>query len=166
MDRFFDRLGEVIKGFLDEEDERIFPRSGRSSPIRDPDLDAAYDELDEFLKTGKSSGGGRAWADPSETGYGRSTAGGAAGAGAADGRRRPAASTVPEGLRADFQELGVPFGADAAACKAAYKRLLKIHHPDRHAGHPGNMKKATEKSARINASFRRIEEWRETGRLD
>jgi curved DNA-binding protein CbpA len=49
-------------------------------------------------------------------------------------------------------------------CKAAYKKLLKLHHPDRHAGHTGNMKKATEKSARINAAYDRIEKWR-NGRL-
>jgi len=41
-----------------------------------------------------------------------------------------------------------------------------VHHPDRHAGHPGNMKKATEKSARINAAHQRIERWRETGKVD
>jgi len=69
-------------------------------------------------------------------------------------------------LRADFQELSLPFGAGAADCKAAYKKLLKIHHPDRHAGHEGNMKKATAKAARINASYRRIEAWRETGRIE
>lgn len=133
-------------------------------------MDAAYDELDEFLKTGKSSGGSHAWADTSEAGRGRSWSGGpgkdagSGGTGRAEGG--PGASKLPEELRVDFQELGLPFGADAAACKAAYKRLLKIHHPDRHAGHPGNMKKATEKSARINAAFWRIEQWRETGRLD
>jgi curved DNA-binding protein CbpA len=48
----------------------------------------------------------------------------------------------------------------------AYKKLLKIHHPDRHAGHPGNMKKATEKSARINAAYQKIEHWRETGKTE
>jgi curved DNA-binding protein CbpA len=71
---------------------------------------------------------------------------------------------VPESLRPDFAELGVPFGASAEDCKAVYKNLLKIHHPDRHAGHAENMRKATEKSARINAAYDRINKWRETGR--
>jgi len=67
----------------------------------------------------------------------------------------------PEWLRADFELLEVPFGADDETCKAAYKRLLKIHHPDRHAGHEGDFKKATEKTAKINAAHDRIEKWRQ-----
>jgi DnaJ-class molecular chaperone len=74
--------------------------------------------------------------------------------------------TPPESLRSDFEELGLAFGASADACKAAYKKLLKLHHPDRHAGHEGNMRKATAKSARINAAYDRIERWRETGKTE
>jgi curved DNA-binding protein CbpA len=73
---------------------------------------------------------------------------------------------MPETLRSDFAELGLPFGASADECKQAYKRLLKQHHPDRHGGHPENMKKATEKAARINAAFDRIERWRKTGKTE
>jgi DnaJ-domain-containing protein 1 len=165
MDRFFDRLGDVIKNFLDDEDEHLFGGRARNGSFGDPDLDAAYDELDEFLKTGKnekkearSDGftGQRAWSDPYGTGN--------AGPKRTSAPHGPAG--VPESLRKDFSELGVAFGADAETCKAAYKKLLKIHHPDRHAGHPGNMKKATEKSSRINASYQRIEHWRETGKTD
>jgi curved DNA-binding protein CbpA len=68
---------------------------------------------------------------------------------------------VPERLRGDFAELALPFGAGADECKAAYKRLLKKHHPDRHAGAEGDLQRATEKSARINAAYERIESWRE-----
>lgn len=171
MDRFFDRLGDVIKNFLDDEDEHIFGTNHQTSSSDDPDLDAAYDELDEFLKTGKnekksestasgnrsSTGKGRAWSDPYESSSGGEWK---------PGPTKPTSGGVPESLRGDFAELGVPFGADAETCKAAYKKLLKIHHPDRHAGHPGNMKKATEKSSRINASYQRIEHWRETGRTE
>ena len=165
MDSFFDRLGDVIKNFLDDEDENLFGRKTRNGSFGDPDLDAAYDELDEFLKTGRNEkkearndgfSDRRAWSDP----YGNANA----------GPKRTSApkgpAGVPESLRRDFSELGVAFGADEETCKAAYKKLLKIHHPDRHAGHPGNMKKATEKSSRINASYQRIEHWRETGKVE
>ena len=67
---------------------------------------------------------------------------------------------IPEWLRPDFAELEIAFGASGDVCKAAYKRLLKIHHPDRHASHPGNFKKATDKTARLNAAYDRIEQWR------
>jgi len=186
MDRFFDRLGDAIKNLLDDEDSKLFPGSRARTSSRDPDLDSAYAELDEFLKTGKNSepkqkpaggtqgGPGRrtTWADPEDNGRrgygpdagtntGRSGGGASAAPGANTGN-----NALPESLRKDFAELGVPFGASADDCKAAYKKLLKIHHPDRHAGHPGNMKKATEKSARINAAYQRIEHWRESGKTE
>jgi DnaJ-class molecular chaperone len=128
-------------------------------------VEAAEAELDEFLKTGKSretkdsARSGGAWSDP---GYGKFSSG----AGNRSDRPQPAAPGIPEALRGDFAELGVSFGASAEECKAAYKKLLKVHHPDRHAGHEGNMKKATEKSSRINAAYQRIERWRDTGKTD
>jgi DnaJ-domain-containing protein 1 len=140
----FERLEDVIKSYLNNDGGRPFP-SGQSG---DSDLNAAYEELDEFLNTGKSSAGGFR------------TTGSPAGNTASD--NRSAAKPPPEELRGDFAELGVPFGAQAGECKTAYKQLLKKHHPDRHAGHPGNMQKATEKSARVNAAFDRIEKWRTT----
>jgi DnaJ-domain-containing protein 1 len=128
-----DRLGNVIRSYIDSEDERIFPHE-RSA---DPDLKAAYEELDDFL-----SGSAKSNAD--KTGNGQTGRGSAESA-------NPSPQ-VPEELRPDFAELGVAFGASMEECKAAYKELLKKHHPDRHGGHAGNMQKATEKSARINAA--------------
>jgi hypothetical protein len=199
----FDRLGDVLKSYLNSEDRRIFGSSRDfGDPFGDPDLEAAYRELDELLghnygqrsarngtaggRAWGSSGSGterdnRAWESPgpdSDTGrYDRGTwreaddrssgsDGGPKGrtgrAGSGSFSRR--AALPPEELRPDFAELGLPFGASTEACKAAYKKLLNIHHPDRHAGHPENMKKATEKSARINAAYDRIEKWRKERR--
>jgi DnaJ-domain-containing protein 1 len=163
MDKFFDRLGEVLKTFLDEDTDRLFgPRQSRR-PFSDPDLDAAYDELEQFLNSGKGDRDtNNAWKeyqkqrnDYNSQRTAKNTS-----------QFRPGSTSIPESLRKDFDELGLPFGASEEACKAAYKRLLKIHHPDRHAGHPGNMKKATEKSSRINAAYQRIETWRQTGKVD
>ncbi|GHV75752.1 hypothetical protein AGMMS49942_05730 [Spirochaetia bacterium] len=128
----FDRLGDVIRSYLN--DTGPGPAAGPSPGWRhtDPDLDAAYEELDDFL-AGKP-------------------------------RAKPRPDAPPESLRRDFDELGLPFGAPADECKAAYKKLLKVHHPDRHTSNEGNMKKATDKSARINAAYDRIEKWRETAK--
>jgi DnaJ-domain-containing protein 1 len=144
----FDRLGDVIKSYLNDENDRIFRPRSRPGPSGDPDLDAAYEELNDYLggtgkKTGNDASGNRE----------QSWNGGFGGGG---GTGLP-----PEDLRPDFAELGLPFGASAGECKTAYKKLLKIHHPDRHAGHAGNFQKATAKSARINAAYDRIEKWRE-----
>jgi hypothetical protein len=162
----FNRLEDLIKSYLHDEDGRIFgpgPRQGRSG---DPDLDAAFDELNDYL--GGPGEGDRGPAGGSSTnreqdwngGFGRSRDfwenRGGSGPGGNTG-------LPPEDLRPDFAELGLPFGASGEECKAAYKKLLKIHHPDRHAGHPGNFQKATAKSARINAAYDRIEQWRKGG---
>jgi DnaJ-domain-containing protein 1 len=147
----WDRLGSVINSYMNdmvgETSSRLKTKSG------DPDMDAAYEELDDFLnrkETYYSSKAGNTdqytWQDSKPAGE-RST-----------GAKHP-----PEELRPDFECLGVPFGADMETCKTAYKKLLKIHHPDRHAGHEGNFKKATERSAKINASWDRIEKWRTSG---
>jgi DnaJ-domain-containing protein 1 len=139
------RLGNVINNYINDFTGDTDARLGQGSYSRttgDPDLDAAYDELNEFLNRKETRG-------ESRSGYASSNSG------AFTGGKLP-----PEELRADFEYLGVPFGADAETCKAAYKKLLKIHHPDRHAGHEGNYKKATEKSAKINAAYDRIERWR------
>jgi hypothetical protein len=131
-------------------------------------VDAAFEELNDYLngageKDWGPAGGSFANRDrPRNGGFGgaegrafRENRDGSGGGKTAD---RP-----PEALRPDFAELGLPFGASGEDCKAAYKKLLKIHHPDRHAGHAGNAQKATAKSARINAAWDRIETWRKTG---
>jgi hypothetical protein len=145
----------VIKSYLTDDDRGIFggrPPGGafqEYSASGDADYDAAYAELNDFLNKGKAE-----------------TAEGASGAYASTNKKRYA-KPIPESLRPDFAELEVSFGASADECKAAYKRLLKIHHPDRHAsdlpdksGHEDGFRKATEKTARLNAAYDRIEKWR------
>jgi len=136
------RLENLINNYINDFTEQTpgFSKTYGGQRSGDPDLDAAYEELDDFLY-GKKSGTERSQYESRTTGAG--------------------AKLPPEELRADFEILGVPFGADDETCKAAYKKLLKIHHPDRHAGHEGNFKKATERSARINAAYDRIEKWRQ-----
>ena len=146
------RLGGVINSYINdfagETNSRLKP-DNYTRAYNDPDLDAAYEELNDYLNR-KETNPGR-----SGNGYDFSNSYTSSKSGAFSGEKLP-----PEELRADFEYLGMPFGASAEACKAAYKKLLKIHHPDRHAGHEGNYKKATEKTAKINAAYDRIEKWR------
>ena len=141
----WERLGTVIKSYLNDDDRETFRLSGRDKHsgaernFHDSDLNAAYEELDDFLK------GGDGRKEP-PGGFGKSEAG---------EKTRP----VPEDLKKDFQELGLSPDASAAECKAAYKTLLKMYHPDRHAVDPENMKKATEKAARVNAAYERLVKW-------
>jgi hypothetical protein len=143
----FDRFGNALRSYFNDDDvwQDVKNTSSKRNFSADPYLADAFDELEEFLQ-----GRGSFAHEKNRTFY-RSTD---------ENRAKP---VVPDALRADFAELGLEFGADAVQCKAAHKRLLKIHHPDRHASHEGNMKKATIKSARINAAYERICRWRETG---
>ena len=135
----WDRLESVIKSYLNDGNDAVFTRSG-SKRQSDPDLNAAYEELDDFLKGNDNKGNSKVWGDEKEK-----TA----------ERKRP----VPEEIRRDFAELGLSPEASPEECKEAYKKLLKIHHPDRHANHEGNLRKATEKTARVNAAYDRLEAW-------
>jgi curved DNA-binding protein CbpA len=143
----FDRLGTVINSYFNDFSNET---AGRLRSSGDPDLDAAYEELDDYLnrkeyRFEKEANTDWRSARPSTA-------------------KTSGVKLPPEELRPDFDLLGVPFGADNETCKTAYKKLLKIHHPDRHAGHEGNYKKATEKSAKINAAWDRIEKWRQTAK--
>jgi DnaJ-domain-containing protein 1 len=154
----FDRLSSVLRSYLSDSNDWSDTRGdydGRFSG--DQDLRQAFEELDQFLNGGGAYAGGSG----GDTVHGGEFYRGAARE-ASGPRPKPA---VPEKLRADFAELGVEFGAGAEQCKAAYKKLLKIHHPDRHTSHEGDMNKATVKSAKINAAYERIREWQETGKI-
>jgi hypothetical protein len=141
-----DRLGNVLKSYLNDDDGPVFGKRERhgGQTSGDSDYDEAYAELNDFLK-GEGGGSGKR-----EEVKGKKF----------EEKRFEEDGAVPVELRGDFEALGVPVGASEEVCKDAYKKLLKIHHPDRHAGHEGNMKKATEKSARINAAYDRIAKWR------
>ncbi|MCL2382402.1 MAG: J domain-containing protein [Treponema sp.] len=131
------RLGNVVKSYLYDDSESVFKKSGSASRggpewnAGDSDMDAAYEELDAFLRGEKKDGKRTAQ------------------------RRRQ----VPAEILEDFAELGLTPQASAGECKAAYKKLLKTHHPDRHAANPQALKKATEKTARVNAAYERLEKW-------
>ncbi|MCL2878966.1 MAG: J domain-containing protein [Treponema sp.] len=158
---FWDRLGNVIKSYLNDDDTLYRDNSGSDtgngwsnrSPSGDPDLQAAYEELNDYLNNDNP--------DRDAAGDGSQQAGnGASGRFSGASAQRP--KTPPQDLRPDFAELGVEFGASADDCKEAYKKLLKIHHPDRHTKSEADFQKATAKTARINASWDRITAWRST----
>ncbi|MDR3341509.1 MAG: J domain-containing protein [Treponema sp.] len=159
-----DRLGDVIRSYLNDDDEDILGRTSRTRPYdNDPDVKAAFQELNDYLgreehhRASQDDFTGYTRQKYSRTAYTRTNNSREDSHGFQD--------RVPESIGNDFAELGLPLGASAEECKAAYKKLLKIHHPDRHAGHPGDLKKATEKTARINAAYDRIEKWREADQM-
>jgi DnaJ-class molecular chaperone len=144
---FFDRLGGVLRSYLNDGDDWNEASGGHDRRFSgDPDLDRAFEDLEGFLNGRHTSSGGGNPADWNDV--------------HTSPQKKPA---VPERLRPDFKELGLEFGAGIEQCKSAYKRLLKIHHPDRHTSHEGNMKKATAKTVKINDAYKHIREWYENG---
>jgi DnaJ-class molecular chaperone len=135
----WDRLGNILKSYVNDGADHLNRHKpfGRSL---DDDYNAAYEELEGFLKGEKADSGRDA------------------GPNAANGKahwNRP----VPPELKADFAELGLSPEATEEECKEAYKKLLKIYHPDRHSNNPDFINESTEKAARINAAYDRIEKW-------
>lgn len=128
MEGFIDRLAELLKALFGNEQDR--PRTQR--PI-DPDVQAAWEELDEYMRTGANRS-----------------------AGARDRSEARAPRPPDESLRGDYANLEVPFGADINEVRASYKRLMLKYHPDKHAGDPEKQRLALEIAKKINQSFERI----------
>ena len=156
-----ERLGKVLQSYLnsdnDQPSKRSFSGSYAGGGHGDPDYDAAYEELDDFLKGDDAGGKGQKekweWAD-GENKAEENKAGGK------QNRRE-----VPPEILADFAELGLTPGASFEDCKEAYKKLLKLHHPDRQWANNEDVKKATEKTARVNTAYDRLEKWFRAGKI-
>jgi DnaJ-domain-containing protein 1 len=134
-----DRIAALLRALFGDAGSSERPAgSGSSSRPADPDLAAAWDELNGFL--GEDASGGRSR---------ESTRGSA----------RP--GSPPESLRADYANLEVPFGADGETVRRSYKRLVLHYHPDRHGGDPEKLRVATEITKKVNESFERIRTFQE-----
>lgn len=68
---------------------------------------------------------------------------------------------VPFELYEDFKTLCLMPGTNLDECKVAYKLLLKKFHPDKFANEPEKQKEATEITSSITSAFTRIKTWYE-----
>jgi DnaJ-domain-containing protein 1 len=138
MDKFFDRLGDLILALLGS-------NSGRSSSydLRDPDMREALEELDAYLESGAPGPGG--FGDRSYEQH------------SGEERSRFKPETVDENLRRDYATLEVPFAAPLTDVRKSYKQLLHKYHPDRFSGDAEKQALATEVTQRLNEAFARIE---------
>ena len=129
MDKFFDRLGRVLRSLLEGDSST----AGYYDP-KDPDMRAAIEELDEYLK----GGGIHDERNDSQEPQAR-------------------AEGVDKELRGDYATLGVAFAAPLSEVRKSYKRLLHKYHPDRFSQEADKQALATEVTQAINEAFARIE---------
>jgi DnaJ-domain-containing protein 1 len=150
MDRFFDKLGDILQSLMGD-------GSGRtgSYDLRDPDMREAIEELDAYLESGGFGSG---------TSQRRTAGSGGSGAGASQGRRSPGAEHADPSLRRDYATLEVAFAAPFADVRKSYKRLLHKYHPDRFSGNAEKQALANEVTQRLNEAFDRIERAHKAGR--
>ncbi len=157
MDQLFDRLGNLLKSWVNQGDSGPRPFSDPGTQRSgDPFLDDAMSELDAFLeddreKQERLAREREARMRAEEQARSRT------------GASRP--SGPPAKLVAAYKTLGLAYGASFETVRASYKRLLKEHHPDRHGHSPEALKRATETAARINDAYRILETWNQTGTL-
>lgn len=189
FENFFDRMGNIIRSYLDDSD--VFKNNNsnsESSKTGDDFYDQAYEEVNDFLNKNKknnyyddeansnqkedyfSDRTNSANKNRSEN-YSNSSSYNSDKASSYRRQRtagnttqrprpeRPHLKPVPYELVSDFQKLGVPSGSPLEICKTEYKKLLKLHHPDKNAGNPQAIKEATRKTAEINDAYQRIEDW-------
>ena len=140
MDNFIDRFADFLRSVLGGDKEEDTASGGQKPRSRfvDPDVEEAWQELDDYMRGGDSSA--------------RS-----ADARSRDGSRTRSAPRPPnESLRQDYANLEVPFGASIEEVRRSYKTLILKYHPDKHAGDPDKQRVALEITKKINASFERI----------
>ncbi len=138
MDQIFDRLGNLLRSFVQE---GTSTREYRRSSNDDPDIQDAWDELNEFLGGSSSAGTSTGSA---QGGYSRTSS---------------RSSSMPQDVRAAYEYLGVRVGTPVDEVSKVYKKLLREHHPDRFATNPDRLAEATERTKRINFAFQQIRDY-------
>jgi hypothetical protein len=169
VDEIFDRLGNLLKSTFQNSGSDY--DSGFKQKTGDPDLDAAYAELNDFLNSDLTESERRE-RDAARQAEARRQAEETArrmgqksqqSAGHYRPQARPNPSPYPLGLVKDFELFNLKPDVKLPDVKSRYKKLLMENHPDRYAGNQENMARATEYCVRLNSAFQRIEVWYATG---
>jgi len=147
MDPLFERFQRLLRSYIrfGAPSDEWFEQSHSDTDYDDTDYQEAWNELDEFLQNGSTAKHTGPTGNTSQT-AGTSKAG--------TTERLP-----PEELRKDYSLLGIPFGASFTEVRNAYRRLMRMHHPDLHASDSTRQREATYTSQQLNTAYQRIKAW-------
>jgi len=140
VDQIFDRFGNLLKSFLNDDDSY----STGSTSFSDPDLQDAWDELEDFLNTDDGANSQSAGTRAKTADF-----------------RKP---ELPANLQKDYRLLKTKPGAPLTEVAKSYRLLLRTHHPDRYASDPVKFAQATEKTKDLTTAFRRIKDYEKKNR--
>jgi len=132
----FENLGRTIRSMLDQDRSEW-----------DPDMKDAWSEINSYLNEFGELGN-----DGSSESKSKNTSN------EQQNHYRPSHTNNTQSLVKDYANLELAPGANADLVKKAYKTMLRIYHPDRHAGDPEKQRIATEITSRLNRSYQRIME--------
>jgi deoxyribodipyrimidine photolyase len=141
MPDFFDSIESFFRSLFHESDAYTTDSSGRKRYF-DPDMQDAWDELEEYLNEGKNK-------PKNSTSYSKKSS-------TQSDYRQQRLKALQQTLKEDYANLKVRFAAPFEEVKKAHKKLLRQYHPDRYANNPERFKMATEITQKINQSFQKI----------
>jgi DnaJ-domain-containing protein 1 len=143
----FDRLSRLARAEASHLGERVREAISGGGASDEP---AGFEEVETSEPRATSD---RAQAEPK---------GGAKGSGgsrgdASPGDDAPAGGRWPREVREAYAALGLPLGATRVEARAAYKKLLHAHHPDKHQDDGPAERRATERTMKIREAWERLD---------
>ena len=166
-DNLFDRLGSVLKDYIDDEN---LQRQNRAKTAEDGGRKSAQAEnacgtIKAETKTdSKTDTSGTDKAAPKEAGNTKAYSDGKSRSETKHfGQKSRTRGIVYKALSAplieDFNILGLSPTADFQTCKKRYKQLLHLYHPDKYGAGTKEQEKANALTMKIHQAFKNIERY-------
>jgi DnaJ-domain-containing protein 1 len=172
LNALLDKVAETETGSLDsltdeELEAELVRRQARRE--RDEELRRMREEAERAARArtaaSSASGTASARAGGARASSGRTGGARATGSRPTSGATGSAGSSRASGVRGVdarklaqyYAQLEVPFGADLAEVKAAYRRLMRKYHPDRYPNDPQKAAMATELTQKLAQAYRELE---------
>lgn len=148
-----ERVKDAISGVSASDRYGTADGSEADQPEIEPDPTHAHADGANASGANANEGSGR-----SSNGHGASS-GGSRGHGSSGRGDGPTGARWPRDVRDAYAALSLPLGASRSEVRAAYKRLLHAHHPDKHQDDGEAERRATERTMKIRAAWERLDDF-------